>query len=273
MGKEIASIDVETFARTASLFAAKRSTFSPDAVGSLANEIVRRLALAAANAPGGVSFPIGDDNLSVFCDALVDREADTALRFIEARRAEGATREDVYFGYIAPVARLFGERWEQNRLTFAEVAIGTGHLYALLRSLRAEGDAARKGYDSRKCALFATVPGEEHGIGITIAANLFRDDGWEIDLQTGLDHDTLVARVERTLPQIIGLSLSTEHRLKELVRLVVAFRIIVPEAIIGIAPSTSLDDQMLRRIVDLDLVFRDARTACADLDRMISERG
>lgn len=273
MGKPIARIDAETFARTASLFAAKRSTLSQDAVGTLAADIMRRLALAAAHPPGGASTPACAKGLAEFCDALVEREPDAALRFIEARRAEGATREDVYFGYIAAAARQFGESWRSNRLTFAQIAIGTGHLYALLRALRVEGDPDRSAYDSRKTALFATVPGEEHGLGITIAADFFRDDGWEIDLQTGMDHDSLVARIERTRPQIIGLSLSTEQRLKDLVRLVVEIRIIVPDAIVGATPTALLDEKKLRRLVDLDLVFRDARAACAELDRLIRLRG
>lgn len=274
MGKPIASIDTETFARTASLFAAKRSTLSQEAVGTLAADIVRRLAIAAAQPPGGVAAPGDAQGLAEFCDALVEREPASALQFIEARRAEGATREDVYFGYIAAAARQFGESWLCNRLTFAQIAIGTGHLYALLRALRIEGGGAdRAAYDARKTALFATVPGEEHGLGITIAADFFRDDGWEIDLQTGLDHDTLVTRIERARPQIIGLSLSTEHRLKDLVRLVVAIRFIVPDAIIGATPTALLDEGKMRRLVDLDLVFRDARAACAELDRLIRQRG
>jgi len=272
MGKPIARIDADTFARTASIFAAKRSILSQDAIGTLAADIMRRLALAAAHPPGAAA-PAGLHGLAEFCDALVEREPAAALRFIEARRAEGATREDVYFGYIAAAARQFGESWHHNRLTFAQIAIGTGHLYALLRALRVEGGHDRSAYDSRKTALFATVPGEAHGLGITIAADFFRDDGWEIDLQTGMDHDSLVARIERTCPQIIGLSLSTEHRLKDLVRLVVAIRIIVPDAIVGVAPTELLDETKLRRLVDLDLVFRDARSACAELDRLISLRG
>ncbi|ETX10243.1 hypothetical protein OCH239_22310 [Roseivivax halodurans JCM 10272] len=119
---------------------------------------------------------------------------------------------------------------------------------------------------------FAMVPGEEHGIGITVAADLFRDAGWEIDLQTGIDHDALVAHVEHTQPHIIGLSLSTEQRLDALVRLVVAIRITTPSAIIGVAPATTVDAGRLQDLVDIDLVFDDAPSACRDLERLIQLR-
>lgn len=142
-----------------------------------------------------------------------------------------------------------------------------------MRALRAEDTPSRAPVDARRSALFATVPGEDHAIGITIAADLFRDAGWEIDLQIATDHDGLIAHIERTRPSIIGLSLSTERRLEDLVRLVVALRIVMPDVVIGVAPAAPIDPGRVGSLVDLDLLFRDVPTACADLDRLIRLRG
>ena len=122
-------------------------------------------------------------------------------------------------------------------------------------------------------ALFATVPGEDHGIGITLAANLFRDAGWEIDLKTGLDQDDLLAHVERTHPHVIGLSLNSERCLDALVRLVVALRLLAPRALIGVAPPEDMAGTRLRQLVDIDLVFGDAVSALSELDRLMELRG
>jgi methylmalonyl-CoA mutase cobalamin-binding subunit len=121
-------------------------------------------------------------------------------------------------------------------------------------------------------ALPAETSGEEHGIGITVAADLFREAGWEIDLWTGADHDGLVAHVEDTRPHIIGLSLSTEQRLDALVRLVVAIRITTPYAIIGVAPAAAVDAGRLHNLVDIDLVFEDGHSASRELERLIRLR-
>jgi methanogenic corrinoid protein MtbC1 len=200
---------------------------------------------------------------------LIHPEPDAALRFIEDRRAEGVTRKGVYLGYITAAARCLGQGWDEDKLSFLQVTYGTGHLYALMRALRTEGPAARTRHDGRRCALFATVPGEDHGIGITVAADLFREVGWEIDLKTGTDHDGLIAHVERTEPHIIGLSLSTDQRLDALVRLVVALRIVMPHGIIGVAPASGIDGRLLHELVDIDLVFADAPSACRELDRLM----
>ena len=272
MAGQVATIDVETFARTALRFAAKRRALAPDAVESLTGDIVKRLVQLSPVPAEPEKNAIADDSLTAFCEALVQPQADAALQFVEARRAEGMTRHDVYLGYIAAAAGRLGTDWDANRVSLSEVTVGTGHLYALMRSLRAEGAEVSPAFDIRKCAMFAAVPGENHSIGITIAANLFREAGWEIDLQVATDHDGLMARVERTQPRVIGLSLSTEARLHALARLVVALRLTLPRAIIGVAPAATLDERKLDSILDVDLLFRDADVARADLERLIAPR-
>lgn len=272
MTRNLAVLNNEVFARTTSIFSTKRATLAPDAVEAVANDIVRRLSHYTMQVPEFDVPQINEESLAAFCDALILTDPNSALRFIEDRRADGLSLPGVYLGYISGGARCLGERWERDELSFLQVTCGTGHLYALMRALRSEISFGHRRFDSRRVALFATVPGEDHGIGITVAADLFREAGWEIDLETGTDHDELIAHVEETHPHVIGLSLSTEERLAALVRLVVAIRLVVPGAIIGVAPSSSVDAKRLHDLVDIDLVFSDAPSAFRELDRLIRLR-
>lgn len=268
-----AAFDPELFTRTASRFVLKRTVFPAAAVEALAGDVLRHLA-GTPERQGPFEIPeIGEKEIVAFCGALVRPGPEAALRFIEARRAEGVTRMGVYLGYICAAARRLGEGWERDEYSFLDVTTGTGHLYALMRALRAERPPGTMPYDARRFALFATVPGEDHSIGITVAADMFRERGWEIDLVTRAGHDALVAQVARTEPRIIGLSLSTEERFDALARLVVAMRLVAPEAIIGVAPAEGLDGGKITEIVDIDLLFGGAVSACADLERMIDARG
>jgi len=267
MSRENVSFDPEVFSKTASLFATKRSAFAAEAVEALARDIVQRLADARAYQAPVTPQEVPPDRIAEFCGVLIEPGPQAALRFIAARRAEGVTRQDVYLGYISGAARHLGKCWERDELSFVQVTIGTGHLYALMRALRSESpNYSLRGFDARRSALFATVPGEDHGIGITVAADLFREAGWDIDLHTGTDHRALLAQVERTEPHVIGLSLSTEDRLNALVRLVVAMRLIVPQAIIGVAAASEVDAQRVKDLVDIDLMFHDAESARLDLE-------
>ena len=58
-----------------------------------------------------------------------------------------------------------------------------------------------------------------------------------------------------------------------MVRLVVAIRIETPHVIIGVAPGSNIAVAQLHDLVDIDLVFNDARSACDQLDRLIDLRG
>jgi methanogenic corrinoid protein MtbC1 len=249
-----------------------RSTRPPRAVEALADSVVRRLACTALPATRMDEAAVREDLLEAFCAALVRPGPGAAHQFIADRRAEGVSREALYLGYICAAARRLGEGWDENRLTFMDVTNGTGHLHDLMRTLRAESPSVRFAFDARRTALFATVPGEDHSIGITVAAELFRGTGWDIDLRISTNHDGLIAHVDRTKPSIIGLSLSTARRLDDLSRLVSSMRDLVPLAVIAVAPGAALDEGEIRALVDIDLVFRDARSACAELERLVRLR-
>jgi len=272
----MAEIDVDfdptAFEQTASLFLAKREHFGVDAIEGLAREIVERLANAALASERAAPAEVDPNDLLAFCAVLLEPTSDAALAFITQRRKQGLARQDVYLGYVNGAAKWLGEQWDEDRLSSLQVTVATGHLYALLRSMRSDRPLGGYVADNQRTALFATVPGESHGLGITVAADLFRDAGWDIDLQVGRDHDTLLEHIEQRKPSAIGVSLSTDQRIDALIRLVVAIRLTVPHAILGVAPPEDLDDDALRRLVDIDLVFRDAASACTDLERIMRLR-
>ena len=269
MVEQNAAFDPEMFARTALLFESKRQTFAPEAVQALAGDVLRRLAANLNKNDSADDTMITAKSVDEFCDVLVQPETAPAREFIEARRAEGVTKMGVYLGYISSAARRLGERWDDDELSFLEVTIGTGHLYALMRALRAENGPLPRVPNSRRAAMFATVPGEDHGIGITVAAEVFREKDWEIDLQIGTSFDALVAHVERTGPRIIGLSISSDGRLDTLARLVVALRLALPHTIIGVAAAGGMTGSRIPKLADIDLVFESAEAAIGQLEQQI----
>lgn len=271
MDNPAASIDSQVFAHTARLFEEKRRVLPPEVLEGFARQVVSRVAETATARVPANSAGIGPERVAAFCDLLLKSDQSRqALAFITARRDEGATKEDVYLGYIGAAARLLGKRWEEGELTPFQVTIGAGTLYALMRALRGSL-IVNQPFDPSRAALFATVPGEQHGVGVTVAADMFREAGWEVDLQLGLDQPRLLDHVTRTLPRVIGLSLSTPERVPELVQAAVGLRLIVPEAIIGVAHGGDLTAADVQRIADVDLVFDDAPSAITRLERWVRD--
>ena len=110
MNGNLARLDSEVFAHTASIFSTKRVTLAPEAVEAVASDIVRRLAQSTTRLPFYDISAISEKSVAEFCDALILPDADAALRFIEDRRAEGMSLPGVYLGYISGGGRCLGER-------------------------------------------------------------------------------------------------------------------------------------------------------------------
>lgn len=267
MTKAQAGIDPDLFGHTTQLFDEKRRVLAPEVVVGFARQVVTRLAATATE-----HRPVSPESVSAFCDLLLGPDQNTrALAFVVERRNAGASIEEIYLGYIAPAARLLGERWETDALSPLQVTICAGTLYALMRALRRSSTAFAQ-QEGGRAALFASVPGEKHGIGVTVAADMFREAGWEIDLQLGLDQARLVDHATRTAPGVIGLSLSTAERLAELVQIVLGLRLAVPQAVIGVAHGGALRARDIARIADVDLIFDDAASAVQALERLVQQR-
>ncbi len=273
MAGDAQSFDSDIFQSAAALFLKKRSVLPVQTVKGFAAEVVQRIVLTAANASVVEDTNIGAQRLEEFCDVLLQPFPAKALAYTAALQAEGVTPQVLRYGYLAGAARLLGERWDRDEVTFMDVTVATGHLYALLRAIRSEPHDHNGAQSGIRSALFASVPGENHTLGITLAADTFRDQGWDIDLRIAESHDRLVTHVQTTRPAVIGLSLSTKERLADLIRLVLALRIVVPRAIIGVAPGLDISDEEIFGIVDIDIAFRDARHAVMDLERLARLRG
>lgn len=268
MAQDAHSLDVDIFQSAAALFIKKRNALPVDQVKGVATEVVQRIMSIGAHGNFVDETKVSERRLKEFCDVLLQPVPTKALVFAAKLQAEGVTPQVLRYGYFAAAARLLGERWDRDEVTFLEVTVATGHLYALLRAVRSDpADHYSSTHRSRN-ALFASVPGEKHTLGVVLAADTFRDHGWDIDLQISENHDNLVNYIKDTRPTLIGLSLSTKDRLAALIRLVLALRIVVPHAIIGVAPAAEMSDSEILGIVDVDIVFRDARHALTALERL-----
>ena len=244
-----------------------RAVLSEDAVGLLAREAVDRLAgQMRPDAPASPLVPV-----EVFCAALLSDNPDAATDLIRREQRDGVPLADVYLVTLTEACRHLGRMWEEDRLSFLQMSLAAGRVFAILRHLRRQIDLpygpAAPGHE----ALFATVPGEEHSIGVTLAADLFRSRGWEVELVTGLDHDALLARIGARRSRIIGLSASHPAMLVPLARLVVALRILRPEARIVVCGHVVAEVPDLNALIRADAVLHDDEDMVALFDRLVSE--
>lgn len=204
-----------------------------DAFASLAREVIRRLSDHPSVTTSSIAFPT-DSTIEELARALLEPDVDVGIRFIKRVRDQGASVETVYLAYLAEAAKILGEWWEKDEISFTDVTVATGHIYAVMRGLNASflpEDVPR----AQPEAFFCGVPGETHLLGVSMAADLFRKEGWDIALKRGLDHDEIIQLATQTNPVLIGLSAAGEHAVVPLAQLIIALRICVPKTAIMVS--------------------------------------
>lgn len=236
------------------------------ALEGLAREVIARMGRGPASPRAAEVGTTPPPALVALCKALVAPDPGVARGVVAALSAEGCGLDHIYLNRLAPAARLLGEWWDTDRASFAEVTIGISRIYGIMQSLR---DTLPLGFPARpRRAAFASVPGEDHTLGVTMAADLFRREGWDIVLKIGLEHDALVESLADSGMPIIGLSASGAHAMPALSRLILALRSANPKCHIMLSGHVAALEPDLLSGLGVDALAGDVPTARAEMDRL-----
>lgn len=198
-------------------------------LAGLAHEVVRRIAYRERD-PNALPQGPAAGAVDALCTALISDDGGVQAQTIIRDLTKNTSTEVIYLQYLAAAARMLGDWWIEDRVAFAEVTTATGRIFELLRNMTVADD--RVSDPGELTVVFASVPGEQHTLGIRMAADLFRGDGWEIALKIGLTKKELIAEIEALPRCIIGLSVSGQHSLDGLADLVEALHKYCPHAAI-----------------------------------------
>ena len=238
-----------------------------DALESLAREVITRM--APSGRPRSGAPILGETEVSDFCDALLAPGPDAAKRAFEALRARAATFSALYLDLLTPAAQRLGQMWENDEASFIEVSMGISRIYGILYDLRdlhlVSGSAGKP------FAIFATLPGEEHTLGATMAADLFRERGWDVDLFVGLDHAAVVDAVDHSSAPILGISAAQADDLPALLRLLMAVHVHRPSLRVFVAGNIVGDLPEIDTFVGIDGAAREFEEAYRGISDLFEE--
>ena len=231
-----------------------------DAISNLAREVVRRLAFRMPRHENVADLPTQSE-IDLLCAALLSGDDRAADQFILAARRDGVDTATISRGYVAGAARKLGQMWDDDRISFIDVTLACGKLYGIIRGLRhVLAPQIIQGRETRP-TLFALVPGETHTLGIEIATDHFRRDGWDVDMLMGLDHDAMVAEADLRHYEAIVLVANSDRMLEPLTRLSLALRITQPLAHIIVAGGILDHHPDILRLVGAEAVMADLDSA------------
>lgn len=204
-------------------------------VARLAQEVRARLGLAEAR-----PLPRGpcQQELEAICLALIrdgdgEAEAEALLTSLSAEEHTGDRRAVC----LAGAARMLGDWWREDRVSFVEVTVGAARI---LEMLRPSDDQPRPDGAHPLPIIFASVPGEQHVLGVRMATNAFRAEGWDVALRIGRSEDELVTEIEQLPKCIVGLSIGGPHSIGALSQLALSIHRNCPNAVL-VASGNDID--------------------------------
>jgi MerR family transcriptional regulator, light-induced transcriptional regulator len=239
-----------------------------DAVHALAREVIVRLERSKSRFSSQENKV---DNAAIIqlCDALLSADETAAETLVLDAAARGMPADSLHLALIAEAARMMGDRWDNDAATSAQVIIGAGRIYAIMRKLRIMFVSAQAQRSEKFRAVFASAPGENHTIGLTMAADHLRRRGWDIDVKIAMSHEELVDQIGHDPYPIIGLSASSAAMIFPLARLIVALRVTNPGAWITIGGHIVMDEPDIVRLIDADAKVVTMDDAVAQMEMVV----
>jgi MerR family transcriptional regulator, light-induced transcriptional regulator len=232
----------------------KQNPLPYQAVRSLADEVVVRL--ADRFRPGeGIVTSRTELDVQRFTSTLLHGTLDECVEILTRELNAGVPIEAIYLHTLAGSARLMGEMWEEDSLSFLDMTVATGRIYSVMRVMRQRAWVLRREPLPDQHALLVSVPGETHTLGVTMAADILRSKSWQITLRTGLTHDDLLDSLAFEHHSIIGISAARAESVGALTRLIVALRITQPWAKIFVAGKIVSQVEGLQDMLAVDGVL------------------
>jgi len=151
--------------------------------------------------------------VETFTHLVFSPDGSDSAELIEHLLEDGVSPETVMAELLAPAARLMGEMWSGDDVSFLDVTLGLSRLQQLLRQFRfpAMSPVAERG-----SALLVPVPGEQHVLGLRMVEEFLMRDGWRVRCTPVASGEQLRQLVAADLFDFVGFSLSGERLLPAL---------------------------------------------------------
>lgn len=236
------------------------------------SEIIPRLIVTRpAAAPVG-DAAITDAEVTDFAPLALQVEADELILHAERLLARGVTVETMLVDLLAPAARVLGEYWEADRCDFVDVTMGLWRLQQVVYDITTRGPVLRPGAGTARRALFAAMPGDQHGFGALVVEEMFGRAGWTTDRLGDASLSDLYDRVGTEWFDLIGLTVSCDSNTDAVTAMIVALRNVSrnPRLVVMVGGRVFANDPALAETVGADGTAGDARLAVEVAGRLLA---
>lgn len=165
-----------------------------------------------------VYMPSEEDVLT-FADLAVNADVGASLKFIRSLFDKGMAIESIYLDLIAPAAKYLGEMWADDRVDFSRVSLGASCMQRSLLAL-SENSELENNSTYQRSVLLSAMPGDQHMLGPSIAAEFLRRYGWHTQFIMPKTAEDILVELKNNKFDLLGLSLSCDEHLLDLKSLI-----------------------------------------------------
>ncbi len=183
---------------------------------AIETDVIPRLVQAhrpQAATPVEATATISDAEVQAFVAQIIGEQETQIATTVSKLRARGVAVEALYLELLGPAARQLGLLWEEDLCDFSTVTVALGRLQRLMRewspAFGAEVDHPPHG----RRALFVQPGDEQHSFGLSMVAEFFRRNGWDVLGGVGGAVTDPAAKVRDEWVDIIGFSVGSDARL------------------------------------------------------------
>jgi methanogenic corrinoid protein MtbC1 len=161
----------------------------------------------------GPASTLTEADVQEFVQRILSSDEADLNAALDTHRERGVLVETLYIDLFAPAARQFGLWWEEDICDFSTVTVALGRLQRLLRELSPSFGAEVEHPAHGRRALFVQPRDEQHSFGLSMVAEFFRRDGWDVLGGVGGAVTDPASKVRDEWVDVIGFSVGTDTRI------------------------------------------------------------
>ena len=210
---------------TTSSFVQKDPDQAADLARLVEGEIIPRLMLAhSAKANADAPADLGLETTESFARMVLSKDSDSLIAHIGTLLQSGLDLETIYVDLMVPTARLLGDYWNEDTISFTDVTIGLSRLQQVVRTLGWRDSQSNGPDHSAPSALFVPATSGQHMFGLFIIEDSFRRAGWRTWIETAWDGNDLTDMVRTHWFDVLGISAGCDGQENDVTTAIAAVR-------------------------------------------------
>ncbi|MEX0339179.1 MAG: B12-binding domain-containing protein [Arenibacterium sp.] len=168
--------------------------------------------LASNSRKSGRNAPVVSNYcIEAFSTLLLAGDMRSALEITRMFRLRGAEYSEIAENLFTPALRQMGERWRLDRASMIEVHLGVSTLKRTNTAFCASLGEWPEPVSAK--ILLGAIAGQDHTLGIYLAAEVFRQNGWIVSELTAARPDAILKAAKEQMPDVVGLTATTDSDL------------------------------------------------------------